>query len=81
MLSDAVEMGRLARNPAKGFRTPRGISVKRAVTLSPAQIAAVLAKLGEPLSTVVRLVASLGLRESELAVVFLGHVISTSQTM
>jgi integrase len=67
MLSDAVEIGHLDRNLAKGSRTPRGISVKRAVTLSPAQIAAVLAKLGEPLSTVVRLVAILGLRESELA--------------
>lgn len=30
MLSDAVEMGQIDRNPAKGFRTPRGKPVKRA---------------------------------------------------
>ena len=67
MLSDAVEMGLVDRNPAKGFRTPRGKAVKRACALSQVQIRAVLAKLEEPHRTAVRLVAVLGLRESELA--------------
>lgn len=67
MLSDALEMGLLDRNPAKGFRTPRGKSVHRVVALSPKQITAVLSKLNEPLRTAVRLVSVLGLRESELS--------------
>src|ERR1039458_7070306 len=67
MLSDAVEMGQIDRNPAKGFRTPRGKPVKRAAVLSREQIAVVISKLGEPLRTAVRLVSVLGMRQSELA--------------
>jgi integrase len=67
MLSDALEMGVLDRNPAKGFRTPRGKSVHRVVALTPEQITAVLSRLDEPLRTAVRLVGILGLRESELS--------------
>jgi integrase len=67
MLSDAVEMGQIERNPAKGFRTPRGKAVKRAAVLSREQIAVVIANLGEPLRTAVRLVSILGMRQSELA--------------
>jgi integrase len=67
MLSDAVEMGQIERNPAKGFRTPRGKAVRRAAVLSREQIAVVIANLGEPLRTAVRLVSVLGMRQSELA--------------
>jgi integrase len=67
MLSDAVELGYLDRNPAKGFRTPRGKSVRRVVALSLEQIVVVLSRLDEPLRTAVRLVGILGLRESELS--------------
>lgn len=67
VLADALEMGHLDRNPAKGFRTPRGKAVKRACALSQEQIRMVLAKLEEPHRTAVRLVSVLGLRESELA--------------
>lgn len=67
MLSDAVEMGQLDHNPAKGFRTPRGKAVKRAVALSGEQIGVVVARLQEPLQTAVRLVSILGMRQSELA--------------
>jgi integrase len=67
MLSDALEMGHLDRNPAKGFRTPRGKSVRRVVALSLEQIAVVLSRLDEPLRAAVRLVGILGLRESELS--------------
>jgi integrase len=67
MLADAVEMGHLTANPAKGFRTPRGKAVKRACVLSQEQIGKVLARLEEPHRTAVRLVSVLGLRESELA--------------
>ncbi len=67
MLSDALEMGYLDRNAAKGFRTPRGKSVRRAMALSPEQVAAVISNLEEPLRTAVRLVSILGLRESELS--------------
>lgn len=67
MLSDAVEMGQIDRNPAKGFRTPRGKPVKRAAVLSRDQIAVVISKLAEPLRTAVQLVSVLGMRQSELA--------------
>ena len=67
MLADAVEMGHLAANPAKGFRTPRGRAVRRACVLSHEQIRQVLGRLEEPHRTAVRLVSVLGLRESELA--------------
>lgn len=67
MLSDAVEMGQLDHNPAKGFRTPRGTAVRRAVRLSREQIVVVITTLKEPLRTAVRLVSILGMRQSELA--------------
>jgi len=67
ILADAVEMGYMDRNPAKGFRTPRGKAVKRACALSQSQIRAVISRLDEPYQTAVRLVSVLGLRESELA--------------
>jgi integrase len=67
MLSDAVETGLLDRNAAKGFRTPRGKAVKRAVALTREQIAVVIPRLNEPLRTAARLVSILGLRQSELA--------------
>jgi integrase len=67
MLSDAVEAGLLDHNPAKGFRTPRGKAVKRAVVLTREQIAVVISRLQEPLRTAARLVSVLGMRQSELA--------------
>ena len=66
-LADAVDMGELVTNPAKGFRTPHGKAVRRAATLTSEQIGIVLDKLQEPLRTAVRLVSILGMRESELA--------------
>jgi integrase len=86
MLSDAVEMSHLASNPAKGFRTPRGKAVKRAVALTREQIAVVVARLKEPLRTAVRLVSILGMRQSELAALrlcdldFLAKTISVGQS-
>ncbi len=86
MLSDAVEMGQIDRNPAKGFRTPRGKAVKRATVLSHEQIAVVISKMQEPLRTAVRLVSILGMRQSELAALrscdldFSGKVITVRQS-
>jgi integrase len=67
ILADAVEAGELPGNPAKGFRTPHGKMIRRAVTLSPEHVTLALEWLQEPLRTAVRLVSILGMRESELA--------------
>ena len=66
VMATAVNWQYLARNPVEGVKLPAGKAVKRAVVLSPDQLALLIANLVDPYRTMAVIASATGMRESEV---------------